>query len=127
MPFVNIYVPSGFNSETKKAISVAIQESLVTIFNVPVNDCFQVIHAVDPEHLIFPDHYLDIPHTSDLVYIYITCGNGRTIEMKKALYIAIAEKISHQTTVSINDVIIVLNETLWENWSFGQGKAQMIK
>lgn len=127
MPFVCIYVPSGFNAQIKKTISLVIQESLVAIFNVPVNDCFQVIHTVDPEHLIFPGDYLDIPHTSDLVYIYITCGNGRTVEMKEALYIAIAKEISNKTTVSINDVIIVLNETSWENWSFGQGKAQMIK
>lgn len=127
MPFVNIYVPSGFNAGTKKAISLSVHKSLVNIFNVPVNDCFQVIHTVDPGHLIFPDHYMDIPHTPDLVYICITCGNGRTIEMKKALYMSIAKKISDVTTVNINDVIIVLNETSWENWSFGQGKAQMIK
>jgi phenylpyruvate tautomerase PptA (4-oxalocrotonate tautomerase family) len=127
MPFVNIYLPVHFTSKVKKEISLSIQESLVEIFNVPEDDYFQVIHALDAGHLIFPGSYLGIPHTSELIYIHITCGTGRTVEMKKALYASIAQKISGRTPVSPDDVIIILNETGWENWSFGRGIAQMIK
>lgn len=126
MPFVNIYLPAAFTREVKQQISLAVHESLMEIFSVPEKDYFQVIHPVEPENLIFPDDYFDIPHTANLVYVYITCKEGRTVEMKKALYAAIAKKISERTLVSADDVLIFLNETSLENWSFGRGIAQMI-
>jgi phenylpyruvate tautomerase PptA (4-oxalocrotonate tautomerase family) len=126
MPFVQIHLPATFTQAQKKTISISIQESLTTIFNVPEKDYFQVINVLSEGHLIHPDAYLDISYTDQMVYIYITCGTGRTKEMKQALYAAIAEKIAVGAEININDVFIMLNETPWENWSFGQGKAQMI-
>ncbi|SHN35467.1 tautomerase family protein [Mucilaginibacter sp. OK098] len=126
MPFVQIYLPATFTSAQKKTISVSIQESLVAIFNVPEKDYFQVINILSDGHLIHSDSYLDIPHTDQMVYIYITCALSRTKEMKQALYASIAQKIAAGAAVNINDVFIILNEIPWENWSFGQGKAQMI-
>jgi phenylpyruvate tautomerase PptA (4-oxalocrotonate tautomerase family) len=127
MPFVNIYLPAGFTQQVKTRISLLVHESLMSVFKIPEKDYFQVIHPVMAEHLIYPDNYLNVPHTANLIYIQVTCGPGRTIEMKQALYALIAEKIAVSTPVSANDVIIVLTETGWENWSFGQGIAQMIK
>lgn len=127
MPFVNIYLPENYSRGLKEKISYSVHESLIEIFSIPVNDYFQVIHPVSPENLIFPESYLDISHISDLIYIQIICGSGRTVEMKKSLYAVIVQKISLRTHISANDIIIVLNETPLENWSFGLGKAQMIK
>lgn len=127
MPFVNIYLPENYCRELKEKISYSVHESLIEIFSIPVNDYFQVIHPVSPENLIFPESYLDISHAPDLIYIQIICGSGRTVEMKKSLYAVIVQKISSRTRISANDIIIVLNETALENWSFGLGKAQMIK
>jgi phenylpyruvate tautomerase PptA (4-oxalocrotonate tautomerase family) len=127
MPFVQINLPAALSPAEKKDVSLCIHESLVDIFNVPLNDYFHVINEVQPENLIYPESYLNVTHTANLLYIYITCGTGRTVAMKQALYARIADKISQRTSISKNDVIIVLNETAWENWSFGQGNAQMVK
>lgn len=59
--------------------------------------------------------------------IQIIARAGRTPEMKKELYKAIAAKIADRTSVSIDDVVIVLVENTTENWSFGQGIAQYIQ
>lgn len=126
MPFINIYLPENYSRELKKKISHSVHESLIEIFNIPENDYFQVIHPVSPENLMFPDRYLGISHSPDLIYIHIICGSGRTVERKELLYSVIVHKISGRTHISENDIIIVLNETPLENWSFGQGKAQMI-
>jgi phenylpyruvate tautomerase PptA (4-oxalocrotonate tautomerase family) len=127
MPFINIYLPVGCSPDVKRRISLSIHESLMEVFKIPESDYFQVIHSLNPEDLIFPMCYLGIVHSPDLVYIHITCGPGRTNEMKKLLYMMIAEKIKIRTSISSNDIIIILNETSLENWSFGQGKAQMIR
>ncbi|WP_374950478.1 tautomerase family protein [Mucilaginibacter sp.] len=127
MPFVQIYLPETFTAALKKEISLCIHDSLIEIFKIPKDDYFHVISELKTENLIYPASYLNVSHTSNLLYIYITCGTGRTVEMKKNLYAAIADKISTRTSVTKDDVIIILNETAWENWSFGQGRAQMIK
>ena len=125
MPFVKINLAQNLRDQVKKEISLAVHESLMENFNVPQDDYFQLIHEIRPADLLFPASYMSIPHTSNMVYIEITAKPGRTVEMKKALYRAIAEKIAARTPGSVNDVFIVLTEVAVENWSFGQGLAQL--
>lgn len=126
MPFVQIHLAQHFTEPVKQAISQVVHESLMEIFHVPKADFFQVIHVLPPSHLLYPDSYLDVPHTNNLLYVYITCAPGRTPEMKQALYAAIANGIAQRAPITADDVIIILNESAFENWSFGQGKAQML-
>lgn len=58
-----------------------------------------------------------------MVFVQITCAEGRTIDQKKALYARIAEKLSADARIRKEDVIINLVETRRENWSFGNGLA----
>lgn len=127
MPFVKINLAQHLTDSVKKAISLAVHESLMEHFNIPQDDYFQVIHEIRAPDLLYPDSYMNIPHTSNMLYIEITCSYGRTADMKKALYRSIAEKIAARTVISMNDVFIVLTEVALENWSFGQGLAQMVK
>ncbi|PSL47886.1 tautomerase-like protein [Chitinophaga niastensis] len=125
MPFVQIYLADHLSKKNKKDISTAVHHSLVNIFNVPVDDYFQVIHAMPAEDIVSPDSYFNVPHTNNLLYIRITAKTGRTVEMKKQLYQSIAAKIAATTPVSEDDVIIVLVENELADWSFGRGIAQM--
>jgi len=108
MPFVQINLVQNLTDEVKKNISSSIHESLVDVFKIPKDDFFQVIHEVRPSDLLWPDSYMNIPHTGNMVYIQIIARAGRT-------------------PISINDVFIVLVENTVENWSFGQGIAQYIQ
>ncbi len=56
--------------------------------------------------------------------IQITLNEGRTTEMKKALYKSIAEGLHQKLQVPMGDVLISLVEVKKENWSFGNGIAQ---
>ena len=68
---------------------------------------------------------MDIKHTSDIVYIQIIAGQGRTLDQKRALYKEIANRIAGSTTVTKNNIIIVLLENDGsQNWSFGDGMIQ---
>ncbi|KAA2239345.1 tautomerase family protein [Chitinophaga agrisoli] len=126
MPFVKINLPQSTLPEERKAISHAVHESLMTHFTIPADDYFQVVHELGGNDLLFPASYMGVPHTPKLVYIEITARAGRSVEAKKALYHDIAKKIAATTDLSINDVIIILTENVSENWSFGQGIAQMV-
>lgn len=126
MPFVQISLLQGKTPARAQAVSDAVHQALVDVFDVPMLDKFQVVHEVPLERLVFPPGYMGIPHTRDIVYIHITCKEGRTVDMKRRLYAHIAGGVSERTGMSQDDVVIVLAENKAENWSFGRGKAQLV-
>jgi phenylpyruvate tautomerase PptA (4-oxalocrotonate tautomerase family) len=125
MPFVRISLPKAFSQETKDKVSFSVHQALIQEFNIPENDYFHVIEELEPHQLKFPESYLDIEHTSAIVYIQIIAGQGRTPEQKGRLYKQIAERIARSTIISKNNIIIVLVENEGRhNWSFGNGEIQ---
>ena len=125
MPFVRISLLKTLSASAKDKISKAVHQSLMAEFNVPADDYFHVIEELESRQLYYPENYLGIAHSGNMVYVQITAGSGRTDEQKEKLYAAIAGKIAAETPVLINDVIIILVENGGkENWSFGEGKIQ---
>ena len=126
MPFVQISLLQGKTPARAQAVSEAVHQGLVEVFGIPLLDKFQVVHEVPLERLIFPPGYMGMTHTRDIVYIHITCKEGRTTDMKRRLYAQIADGVAQRSGMSQDDVVIVLAENKAENWSFGQGKAQLV-
>ncbi len=125
MPFVRISLPKELSQEIKDNISVSVHKALIQEFRIPENDYFHIIEELEEHQIKFPENYLDISHTSDIVYIQIIAGQGRTLEQKKGLYKEISERISNSTTITKNNIIIVLLENDGrQNWSFGNGEIQ---
>ena len=128
MPFVRISLPKKLSRESKDKISISVHKSLIQEFNIPENDYFHIIEELESEQIKYPQKYLGIEHSSDIVYVQIIAGQGRTLEQKKRLYNEIAIQISSSTSITKNNVIIVLLENNGrENWSFGNGEIQEIK
>jgi len=124
MPFARIFVPKEITDEHLQKISNAVHDSMVKTFNVPAKDRFQVLTRCAPDELIYAPDYLEIAHHGPLVIIQITCNEGRTVEMKKALFAQLATSIEAGTAIRAADVIVNLVEVKKENWSFGNGIAQ---
>jgi 4-oxalocrotonate tautomerase len=98
--------------------------AMVETFNVPSDDRFQVVTRHLPEELVCTPEYLGIRHSARVALIQITANEGRSTELKKALFAAIAAGIEKTGAVMAADVIISLVEVKRENWSFGNGIAQ---
>jgi phenylpyruvate tautomerase PptA (4-oxalocrotonate tautomerase family) len=124
MPFVRVSVPEQLTDAQIRHISDSIHHSMVATFNVPQDDRFQVVSRLKPDELICTPSYLGVEHTERVVFIQITCNEGRPLEMKKALFAALARSISEGGAVLASDVIVSLVEVKKENWSFGNGLAQ---
>jgi phenylpyruvate tautomerase PptA (4-oxalocrotonate tautomerase family) len=95
---------------------------MVETINVPPDDRFQVIQEHAPETLVADRRYLGIERSEDVVLIQITLNLGRTLEQKRALYRAIADKLAASPGLRREDVLISLVEVPKENWSFGNGE-----
>ena len=87
-------------------------------------DRFQIITEHPPEELIVDRTYLGIERSADCVLIQVFLNEGRTTELKKAFYQAIADGLNRRLGLRKQDVFINLVEVKKENWSFGNGEAQ---
>ncbi len=83
---------------------------MVDTIKVPEKDNFQVITEHDSQNLIYDPSYLDIPRTDGIIFIQITLNEGRTLELKKAFYQQLAQRLHGELGVRIEDVFINLVE-----------------
>ena len=126
MPFVRIYLKQGTTKEFRHHISRSVHQALVSEFSIPEDDLFQIISELPPENIVFPHSYMGISHTDNIIFIQITAKSGRSQSMKKSLYLSIVDLIHQKTGHNRNDILITLTENHEEDWSFGEGKAQLV-
>ena len=124
MPLVRIDLPRGKSSEYRRTLGDVVYEAMIQTINVPANDRFQIITEHPPEELIIDRTYLGIERSADCVLIQVTLNEGRSTELKKAFYRAIADGLNQRLGLRKQDVFINLVEMKKENWSFGNGEAQ---
>ena len=124
MPLVRISLIQGQSDSYRQKLGDAVHRAMVETISVPVQDCFQIITEHAKSHFIYDPSYLNIKRTDDLIMIQITLNQGRTVEMKKALYKRIAELLNQELGLRKEDVLVNLVEVPKENWSFGNGEAQ---
>lgn len=124
MPLVRISLLEGNSDSFLQKAGDAVHRAMVETVNVPAQDRFQIITEHAKSHFIYDPDYLGVHRGDGLIVIQITLNQGRTIEMKKALYKRIAELLHQELGVRMEDVLVNLVEVGKENWSFGEGKAQ---
>jgi 4-oxalocrotonate tautomerase len=121
MPLVRITLAQGKTEEYRRAIADGVHKALVAAAAVPADDRFQVIEQVPAEALVWDAAYLGQQRTPDVVFVQIVLNVGRTTEVKKALYAAIANELAAAPGLRREDVLVSLVEVAKENWSFGGG------
>lgn len=123
MPLARIDVPRGKTAEYRAAVGDTVYQALRATLNVPENDRFQVIAEHADGDLVIDADYLGIQRSRDAIIIQVTLSEGRTVELKKAFYKAVADGLHQRLGLRREDVVISLVEVKKENWSFGNGEA----
>jgi phenylpyruvate tautomerase PptA (4-oxalocrotonate tautomerase family) len=124
MPLARIDLPAGKPASYHSAVGDAVYQAMITVLNVPKDDRFQVICEHPAAHLVIDPDYLGIHRSADAIVIQVTLNEGRTLQMKKAFYKAVADTLFERLGLRREDVVINLVEVKKENWSFGNGEAQ---
>ncbi len=127
MPLVRVSLREGKSASYLAAIGESVHRAMVETINVPPDDRFQIFTEHSPEALVYDPGYLGIKRSDDLVVIQITLNAGRTLEAKRALYRAIAERLAKDPGLRKEDVLVNLVEVPKENWSFGNGEMSYSK
>lgn len=122
MPLVRLDLPQSL-ADQARPIADAVHNALVSAIGIPADDRFQVINLHDPAHLIIDANYLGIARSPNALIVQIYLRQGRTVDLKKALYAAIAANLV-ALGLRAEDVLVSLSENDLPDWSFGLGLAQ---
>lgn len=124
MPLVRIDLPAGRSAEDRRAIGEVIYTAMTETLNVPKDDRFQIFTEHASGTLVIDPTYLNIQRSPAAIILQITLNEGRSVELKKAFYKAVADGLHTRIGLRREDVFISLVEVKKENWSFGNGEAQ---
>jgi 4-oxalocrotonate tautomerase len=124
MPLARIDLPAGKPPEYGRTVADVVYDAMIATLNAPRDDRFQVISEHTRDTLIIDPTYLGIDRSADALIIQLTLNEGRTVEVKKAFYKAVADGLHERVGLRREDVFISMVEVKKENWSFGNGVAQ---
>jgi 4-oxalocrotonate tautomerase len=125
MPLVRIDIAKFASPQVVRAISDVVYEAMTSVANVPSNDRFQIITRHGDDELVYPeDGYLGVTYSPGIVFVHVTWNSGRSVDVKKAFYRAVAGGIADKAGIRIQDVWISLIDVAREDWSFGNGDMQ---
>lgn len=126
MPLVRITLRKGNSSEFLASVGQAIQDALVAQAKIPPDDHFQVFDEVESDRMIVDCCFAGLPpsepvkRSQGMLIVEITLNEGRSDDVKKALYADIARRLG-AIGVRSDDVFINLVEVKKQNWSMASG------
>ncbi len=96
MPLVRIEFPVGSTEPYRAQVGDIVYDAMLKTLNVPNDDRFFVLTEHAKTDLIISPTYLGIQRTDKAIIIQITLNEGRSVEMKKAFYQAVADGLHQQ-------------------------------
>ena len=124
MPLVRIDLADSRPAELRRAIADGVHDALVAVVGIPEGDRFQLLTAHPADELLFDADYLGVRRL-DVVYVQITLVAGRPRRLKVELFRRIAANLA-AVGVRPEDVHVTLTENTAEDWSVGNGEAQLL-
>jgi phenylpyruvate tautomerase PptA (4-oxalocrotonate tautomerase family) len=121
MPLVRSSIPSGWSPEEKQALAQAIHQGMMEALSIPEHDFFQLIHEHHSHEIYYDPKYLGITRSNRFLVIEIILRRGRSDVMKKNLFQSITAHIQERLSLPTEDIMIVLVENDFSDWSLGKG------
>ncbi|HSQ80370.1 MAG TPA: tautomerase family protein [Casimicrobiaceae bacterium] len=123
MPLVTVTLNRKRDSAFKTAVLDAVHRSLVAA-GVPETDRFQRVLELAADDLRYDPSYPDAatPRGADFTLIEIVWSVGRSVRVKRKLVADIVAALAQDPGLDPEHVMVVFQETAWENWAFAGGR-----
>ncbi len=125
MPLIQISLIKGKPKKYIKAVADGIHTALCSAWNIPEDDRFQIITEHKKRNFIIDKKIWDVNRSDNVIVIYIT-SIMRTPEMKIKLYKELVKVLGKKPGVRKEDIFVSMVQNDRENWSFGNGMAQLM-
>ncbi|MFF9496572.1 tautomerase family protein [Streptomyces flaveolus] len=126
MPLVRIDMIRGRSPENIRAITDAVQQSLIDVLKIPERDRFQIVTQHDPDEITALDAGLGFTRTPGTVIVHIFTQRGRSTKDKQLVYRTLAKHLT-EAGVDGKDLFVSYFENGPEDWSFADGRAQYVE
>ena len=127
MPMVRLDTTDEWSHDEVIAAGEVIYEVLMDVFSVPENDKFQIINRHPVGNLNIAPQFHGNTYTDKILIIQIYLNSGRSVDLKKQFYKELTHRLVSELGCRADDVFINMVEVTKENWSFGQGLAQLVE
>jgi len=123
MPLVTVTLNRKCDASFKTAVLDAVHRSLVAA-GVPETDRFQRVLELAAQDLRYDSSYPDAatPRGADFTLIEILWSVGRSVRVKRKLVADIVAALARDPGLDPEHVMVVFQETAWENWAFAGGR-----
>lgn len=125
MPLMRFDVVQGRSPEQLATLLDAAHRAMLSAFEVPPRDRYQIVHEHAPSHFIVQDTGLDIPRTANVVVVSVT-SRPRSREAKQTFYAELCRELQASCGIAPSDVMVSIVSNSDEDWSFGHGRAQFL-
>ena len=125
MPLVNIYLSEGKSASDLITIGDTIHQALMETWDIPLDDRFQLFHEMKQEHFDINKKMWGVARSDDIILLHITSA-PRAKQMKLDFYRRLPQLLNENLDLRPEDVFISILTNTKEDWSFGNGQAQLL-
>ncbi|MGR5286420.1 tautomerase family protein [Vibrio maritimus] len=126
MPLINITLAEGKSEEYLETVGNTLHEALMETWGIPEHDRFHIFNEIKPEHFYIDRVMWGVERSNDVIVFHFTT-TPRTSEMKAAFFKRLPELLKERLNLRPEDVFISLAPNTREDWSFGNGKQQLLE
>lgn len=124
MPLIQISLVKGKSPKYIKAVTDGVHKALLKAWKIPKNDRFQIVTEYPKAHFHFDKTIWGVKRSDNVIVIYIT-SIKRSLQMKKDLYREFVKVLTKNPKVRKEDIFVTIVTVNREDWSFGNGLAQL--
>ena len=126
MPLITINITEGMTEESIDHLQKTIHACLVRAWEIPENGGFYVINEYKKSRMRINRSMWGIQRSDKPPLLLQITSSPRSRELKLELFRVLAEELEKQG-IRKEDLFISINPTQREDWSFGNGVAQLLQ
>ena len=111
----------GKPKDYRAKVAHIVYRGIVEQLGAPENDNYVIVNEHDPENFFWPERFLNMDHTQDIIFIQVVTTVGVEVNQKNAFMEKIADELQSQVGLRREDTMINLIYIKKEDWSFGNG------
>ena len=126
MPLITINITKGMTEESIDHLQKTIHACFVRVWGIPENGGFYVINEYKKSRMRINRSMWGIQRSDQPPLLLQITSSPRSKELKIELFRVLAEELEKQG-IRKEDLFISISPTQREDWSFGNGVAQLIE
>lgn len=125
MPLLIFDVIEGRSDAQLQTLLDAAHRAVLSAFEVPVRDRYQIVHENKAKHMVIEDTGLNLTRTRNLVVVRVITS-PRPEEQKQKFYAELSRELKESCGIEGSDLMVSITTNSKGDWSFGNGVAQYL-